>query len=119
MDAYKNVNVEWRIGQPPVFKLFDRGQEIRKIDLDAYDDKDKLNKLLISLGFSRRNSQELEDHLAEKRKLKEEEDLLEMERQKQRAIEWKERQKQGELIRKKEAEELRRKAAAKERSNEL
>lgn len=115
VDLFKNVKVEWKLQQEPILKLFnDQDEEIGELDLKNYNSIDELNNLLTRLGFARRNPQELQEYRVEKSRIQQQEDLLELERQKASAKEWKQRQELGELMRQREAAEMRKLLAQKE-----
>ena len=80
MDLYKNVEVKFIPGRQAVMTIYNKeGEQLEKITLSDYNDKEKLHELFIEKGFEKYSDEEL----AEIRKEKEEAEAeLEAERQK-------------------------------------
>ena len=58
-ESYLNVTIQWSKGAPPVLSIYNTtGHKTNSINLAEYDDKDRLNALMVEQGFRKMNEEE-------------------------------------------------------------
>jgi Sep15/SelM redox domain len=77
-EKFHNVTIQWSKGAPPTMTIVDltTGEDRKRIDLAEYNDKDRLNQLMLEEGFRHRTEAEEEVWQKERAEIKERE-LLE------------------------------------------
>lgn len=82
-----NVTIQWSKGAPPVLSIYNEtGHTTNTIDLAQYDDKERLDALMIEEGF-RKMTQEEREEWQEKKKERNQKDVEMAERNRKKRLE--------------------------------
>jgi hypothetical protein len=79
-----NVTIQWSKGKPPVMSIYDAADntKVDSIELKDYDDKVRLNALMLEKGFRKMTQEELADKREEDRQRAERQRAISIERTK-------------------------------------